>query len=1165
VQTTLLGFAIALILALVAALVGPYFVHWNDHRAFFETEASRLVGVPVRVGGDIDAALLPFPSVTLRDIAIGPAGDTSRLRARSLRVELGLGPLLRGEIRATEMRLVAPQLNLGLDRQGQIDWPPLSLSGDTLSIDKLSIEDGRAALTDASSQSQLVLDKVWFTGEVRSLTGPLRGRGEFVAGRRVYGYDLSASRGGPEGVRVKLGLKSDDNPLTIDVDGFLALEGATPRFDGAVALARPAGAVLASGKAVAYEPWRLVSKVKAGTASAAFDEVSFQYGPDERAATLAGSGLFEFGREPRLKGLLSARQVDLDRLLATPDTPRRLPLAAVQAFGEMLGNALRPSWPVSISVNIDAMTVGGSLLQNVACDLRSDGADWTLERLELRAPGFTQIKLSGRLYPVGQGLGFAGATTVESNDPKNLAAWIAGRSTAGAQMKPWRATGDVVLGADRIAVERLQTEFGRGPIEGSVAYTWAAANRPARLDANLRAAEFDLDATLGFGVSALSGLGLEAPREIALGLEFDRVRIAMLEARNVTARLTIDQRGVAIERLAISDFGNAGIVASGRISTAGSPGGNIALDLDARDLGGVVALLESYSPLLAEPLRRLSSGQNGAKLQATVNVGDGGDGNTSGKLAVSGRIGDARVKVSASATGKPESFSATNLRALAETDIRLEGGLEADQPATLLALVGLERLPAERRLAKLTLTAQGPPTRDFRFEGTLNAGPIDASGKGALRLPANEPVQINLDQIAGTIGGRKVQGRLAFRFADEVRADGTIESDLIDAPATIAAAIGLPAQRGTSGWPTDPLVLNMSGLAGRIEFKAQRAVFTPAIVVQQLRGVARFGPGDLAFEDVTGDLANGRFEGRLAFANGEGGLSTRARLALRNAEAGALFANAEGPVISGRLSLQTEVEGSGRSPAAFMGSLAGFGTVTLDQGQVTGINPGVFDAMSRAVELGMPTTGNRVHDFVSGVLDSAKVAVPRASATVSINAGQARLSDIVIRSSGADIQAIAGVNLLDATLNASLTLAGPPVTGKPRPSMRIALNGPLMTPHRTVDTSTLMHWLTLLTVDQQARQIDAMEQAARDAAAAQAAKAAEQATKASDQAADQSRASAAIGEVGPATGEAAPAAQAPSLPSPVEVPNSTRPRAAPRVQRAAPRVVDPPGLVGAQP
>ena len=58
-QTTLLALAIAIILALVAALVGPHQLDWGRHRTLFEAEASRLIGVNVRVTGDIDARLLP--------------------------------------------------------------------------------------------------------------------------------------------------------------------------------------------------------------------------------------------------------------------------------------------------------------------------------------------------------------------------------------------------------------------------------------------------------------------------------------------------------------------------------------------------------------------------------------------------------------------------------------------------------------------------------------------------------------------------------------------------------------------------------------------------------------------------------------------------------------------------------------------------------------------------------------------------------------------------------------------------------------------------------------------------------------------------------------------------------------------------------------------------
>ena len=70
-RLALLGLAIALILALVAALVGPYFVDWNRFRPQFEAEASRIMGQPVRVAGALDARLLPTPSRVLHQVAVG--------------------------------------------------------------------------------------------------------------------------------------------------------------------------------------------------------------------------------------------------------------------------------------------------------------------------------------------------------------------------------------------------------------------------------------------------------------------------------------------------------------------------------------------------------------------------------------------------------------------------------------------------------------------------------------------------------------------------------------------------------------------------------------------------------------------------------------------------------------------------------------------------------------------------------------------------------------------------------------------------------------------------------------------------------------------------------------------------------------------------------------
>jgi large subunit ribosomal protein L24 len=155
-QTTLLAVAIAIILALVTALVGPLLIDWGSYRPFFESEASRLIGLPVSVKGEIDARLLPSPQLTLHDIEIGGTG-ADKARARALDIELALGPLLRGEWRANELRLTGPQVQLTLDTSGHLvaASPAIGFRPDALSIDRLSIVDGKIALTDTAGTTPM--------------------------------------------------------------------------------------------------------------------------------------------------------------------------------------------------------------------------------------------------------------------------------------------------------------------------------------------------------------------------------------------------------------------------------------------------------------------------------------------------------------------------------------------------------------------------------------------------------------------------------------------------------------------------------------------------------------------------------------------------------------------------------------------------------------------------------------------------------------------------------------------------------------------------------------------------------------------------------------------------------------------------------------------------
>src|SRR5262249_20830399 len=181
-QTTLRGVAIAILLALGTAVVGPLFVDWSSYRGEFEARASRLTGLDFRVTGAIDARLLPTPTLTLEGLEFGRPEEGSKVRARLLRIEFALGALARGEWRIADARLEGPEFSAGLDGSGRLAWPvpKLGFSLESVSIARLHIQDGRASLADAANDGHLVLEKLEFTGELRSLAGPVKGDGSFV-------------------------------------------------------------------------------------------------------------------------------------------------------------------------------------------------------------------------------------------------------------------------------------------------------------------------------------------------------------------------------------------------------------------------------------------------------------------------------------------------------------------------------------------------------------------------------------------------------------------------------------------------------------------------------------------------------------------------------------------------------------------------------------------------------------------------------------------------------------------------------------------------------------------------------------------------------------------------------------------------------------------------
>jgi hypothetical protein len=972
VQTTLLGIAIAIILALLAALVAPLVVDWNHYRTAFEDEASHLTGLSVHVGS-IDARILPSPIVKLRDVAIGEAGHEPLLRAAALELEVRLAPLVRGQVQATEARLVAPQFNLALDSSGAVQLPALtgSFGPEELSVSRLSVRDGSIVLADAASGARTVLQKLTFDGDVRSLIGPFRGEGTFAANGEPFAYRISGAQaddGG--GFRIRLGADPQDYPLTANLEGTITFDRGVPQLAGTFTLARPVGVTLSNGERVMSDPWRATGAVKATPASASLDEIAFQYGPDERAVNFSGKVDIHFGQHPHFSGELKAIEVDADRALAAPDMTHRPPLLVVKSFAEALVAAAKLPMPGDVAVSIDGLTVGGTSIQSVQGKLHVDESGLGLETFGLRAPGLTDISLSGRLAPSSQGFAFTGPVAVQSADAATLIAWLGGRNAQPAgQTGTLAVQGDLTIASDKVAIDRLTARLNRESLDGRFNYAWPKGNQPAIVEADLHATILDVDALTEFAKSAVDAGGIVLPRAGSLALDIGKATFAGADARAVKTQMTFDAGALQIDHLSIGDLSGAAVDVNGRIDELSSrPKGRITIDLDARTLDGLAALAAKFSSGGADVLHRAAGRLSPAKVHGVVTIEQGAAAGSNAKLDLNGQLGLMRPALDGAAKAEPSHLGAAQLH--------IDSRLDADDGTALTALFGIDRVVGVDQLpGRATLSLDGPLNGDLRIDGELAASGLSTAVRGTLRPSANpapnanvqmlatvadlRPLQqamtgqageavpvsaraalaisgahIAVTQIAVSAGKGLASGRLDINLSQRRSGSMATSPPIISMVRAIAALLlGLPSQAPHSAapWSNQPVGDGaFAAINGAVSFKLDHAAFPPALSDGSLKGVAQFRSSEIVLDNLDGALAGGHLTGQLAFRHNADGLVSHGHVELADADAATLL-QADPKTVAARLSLKLDGDSIGASPAAVVASLHGGGSVSLNE------------------------------------------------------------------------------------------------------------------------------------------------------------------------------------------------------------------------------------------
>jgi large subunit ribosomal protein L24 len=1110
VQTTLLGLAIAFIIALIAALVGPYFIDWSQFRPQFEAEATRIVGAQVRVGAALDARLLPTPSLRLRSVVVGGANDLGKVRADKLDVEFSLGSLMRGEWRATELTINGMALDLGLDPQGRIDWPASAgaFNLGSLAIDRLNLT-GRIALHDAASRGTLELTDIAFGGDVRSLAGSVRGDGNFMLSGTRYPFRVSSGQTADgNGTRVHLTVDPGGRALTVDLDGILSFDARAPRFDGALILAGPAQA-----------PWRIVSRLKADPATARLDQLEASYGSDETALKLAGLADVRFGASPLLHAVLSARQLDADKLLAkdntkdnSKDNSAAEPTRLLPGLRSLVAAIPAAALATEIEVSVEQIMLGGRPLQNLGADLRGDTRSWSIDRLEFRAPGATRVALSGGIVQPGSSGSFKGALSVDSSDPNTLAAWLQGRSEiVYRNQKPLRLSGDLDVTPDRVAIDGLKAEIDGGSLEGRIAVSNRAAGIGSRIEAALKADRLDLDAATAF-TRSLVGSQAEWPDEAQLALNVGRAVSAGQELRPLLAKLSYGPNTISLDQLKIGEASGVTMEGAGSFDRTNATG-KLTLNASTASFAQVTALVAPVAPAVAARLTAMAVRPGPTRLKLSLDLGKNPDhaDRANARAAIELDAPDIKGVTTIMATPVLAAMHGIDLDALARSEIGIESKLSSEQGGALLALLGLDRVVAAGDgPARFQASATGVWRAPLRMKAGISGAGLDADVQGTAEPWASEPkAVVNLsvrhanlaplfeldpsnplaqnislssrltlagsklafDDMDGAAGGSRIRGRLALALENEKAVDGEIGMDTLDLASAFGLAIGAAGHDAT-----EPLGHGLlQGWRGRLAFQTLRGTLPGGGELRPFSGVIRGDGQSLTFESLKGGIGGGEVTANIDAKQTLSGASLNARLQLSGADGSALRYRALA-MPAGRASLQVTLASQGRSASALAGALSGSGSLTLEAARIAGLDPRAFEVAIRASDTGQATDDIQLRQIVEPALSAGSLSVASAQIPFNIKDGRLRVGATTLDADGARAVVSGGYDIgadqTDIRAAVTSTAAG---SAASRPEIQVFAVGSPDALDRTVDVAALSAWLGLRAIDRETRRLDSIE------------------------------------------------------------------------------------------
>lgn len=1101
----------AVILILVAALAVPPLIAWEGQRALVDQAIGRSLGLAARSEGRIDVRLLPSPRLRLDRLHLGDDPAKPGLDLHFVKAEIGLTPLLSGDVRFTETRIGRAEVKLPV-ADGDAILLPENL-GEVMARRELAVEDLRIAqfllttVTPATGRTdQIRADGVHLAAP--KLAGPWRMEGTSAG----IPFRVATSAPTEEGVvTLKVSGGGDTQPR-FEADArisFAASEPGGERLGGGLRSVVPeaeGSARIVVGPPVQVAgvvlPFSLGGKFKARGPLARFDEVSAEVDPGGQAVRLSGTGRIDL-RTWRAALSLEARRLDLDAFLTSSEgqalIARGLPAA---------GTGLPVM--VDLDLSVDSLALGLDDWSDLAFAGTFDRTGGlVLRRFSVVAPGAATLAAAGEIdtQPTAR---FTGNLTLDAPASDGIGRYLRrfgleGPAIAVMDGRPIQLATDVAAASPTLSLRNLRLSLGEARITGNARYTRGEGTGRGRFDAQVAAQGIDV-ATLPSFSGALAEL---QGHDLGLTIQARDVRYGPARAHSgngtIAASIQSDGASLVVDSLDVTDLAGANAKLSGRIAPDGA--GRIAGRVTAPVAAPLLALLDRVwiaEARLAPDFLRAGSLDLDVTLERESGAADtlrtaakgtaSGGGLDLALLSRGSRIESLDLMIGTPRAGRwfaredipglraPGTLTITGRRPSPGADggsaplgLTLAGTVAGTTVTTLKPIVlGQDLAPPQAGEIRIE-TPDLTPFLSLAGSATAIPGPLPADLTASLSANGSDARA----SLAGRIAGAAISARLDRSSGGEIAGSATLGR--LSLPWLAAALVvpqgpGITAGRGT---PTDaasvrfgpaPPVRPRIDLDLRVDaldlgrgFMATRTAFG-----------LRFGDGALSLRDVSGDLADGRLTGSLTLSRQGGAAAVAGEATLSDATISELIG--EGP-ISGRLAATLRFGASGESPAALVNNLGGSGEIGLAGLSLPGTDPGALDrALSRALADDDPLREGRLQGLVAEEFAAAPLTAPEpVTAPATIVAGSLRAGPFDLDLGGPRWAGTLGVDLRTGRLDARGTLmsgTAPKGWTGGTPSVQLGLAGTLTKPERNLDTGPLANGLAAVVLQRELEKIE---------------------------------------------------------------------------------------------